>query len=78
MIYESKWWIEMERGEVGTLRLSERKLALRRASWLVCQEESRSGLLIVSCQAVSTENLSTMTMGVVREIVIAGQESKNQ
>ena len=47
-----------------TPRLSERKLALLRASWLVGQEESRNGLLIVSCQAVSTESRSTMTMGV--------------
>ena len=52
------------RGAVKTPRLSENKLALRRASWLVGQEESRNGLLIVSCQAVRTESRSMMTIGV--------------
>ena len=37
-----------------------------RAAWLVDQEESRSALLGVSCQAASTENRSTMTLGQVR------------
>ena len=47
-----------------TLQVSERKLVLWRAEWMVCQEESRVELLIVSSQMVHDDSLSTMIMGV--------------
>ena len=42
----------------------ERRLWLWRAGWIVGQEESRVGLLIVSWETVHAESLSTMSMGV--------------
>ena len=47
-----------------TPRLSQPKPVLWRAEWLVVQDESRSGLLMESCDAVNADSLSTMTMGV--------------